>query len=149
MAIIGEDDTDRTVMAKALDHNLSVIGADDLGTAKAHAAGFLDGTLWLADITLPAATTLFKPVPAIVAAMVTNDDAIVVTAEREFEADATGIGGGGGSGDAGGGDNEGGEGIADEGVHDCSPDLRLLRLAVILCLERLSRSIDPTLAPPT
>ncbi|MGJ8571388.1 MAG: hypothetical protein ACSHXI_11885 [Hoeflea sp.] len=161
-ALIGEDNPHHAVMADALNNDAAVVGADHVSPAEAHATGLVDGAPRLADVAC-LATMPFKPVPATAMTFETipatapiafmDADAGAIAAERKLETDAAGIGGGGGSGDASSGDNEGGECIADEGVHGCSPDLAAFHalsvsLISISRLDRLTRSIDPTLGPP-
>jgi hypothetical protein len=122
VALIGENDADRAVMAHALDDDPAVTGADDIGAADAHVAGLFDCVVRPADVTTATAMA-FEPVPAAVTAMIADDETATGATDRKFETDAACIGGGGGGCDAGSGDNEGGECIADEGFHDCSPDL--------------------------
>ncbi|VVT04871.1 hypothetical protein HOE425_320241 [Hoeflea sp. EC-HK425] len=121
MALVGEDHTDRAVMAEALNDDAAVTGADDIGAADAHVAGLLHGAVRTADIAMTAVP--LEPVPTAAAIVVADDDTAAGTTERKFEPYTARSGGRSRSGKPGGGDNEGGECIANEAVHDCSPDV--------------------------
>jgi hypothetical protein len=122
-ALIGEDNLDRAVMAQALDHDTALTGTNNIGPADAHVTGLADGVVRIAGIAVAfeaveAAALAFEPVTTAAAVAVADHDAAAGATDGKFETDAAGIGGRGGSCDAGSGDNEGCECGANEAVHD-------------------------------